>query len=107
MSRPVDEQLLDDAAALALADPAQVLLALASAGAQVREAVVRSEEAGVRSMADEDRPRSVLVASLGGSALVADVLAALARAGSPLPLSVRRGPPLPGWVGPLDLVIAV
>ena len=107
MSRPVDEQLLDDAAALAAADPARVLLALASAGAQVRESVVRSEEAGVRSIADDDRPRSVLVASLGGSALVADVLAMLAGGGSPLPLSVRRGTPLPGWVGPLDLVIAV
>ena len=107
MSRPVDEQLLDDAEALAAADPSRVLLALAGAGAQVREAVVRSEEAGVRSIADDDRPRSVLVASLGGSALVADILSLLAGAGSPLPLSVRRGAPLPGWVGPLDLVIAV
>lgn len=107
MSRPVDEQLLGDAAALTRADPAQVLLALASAGAQVREAVVRSEEAGVRTIADDDRPRSVLVASLGGSALVAEVLAMLAGGGSPLPLSVRRSPPLPGWVGPLDLVVAV
>lgn len=107
MRRPVDEQLLDDAAALTRADPARVLLALASAGAQVREAVVRSEEAGVRAIAEDDRPRSVLVASLGGSALVADVLAMLAGTGSPLPLSVRRGTPLPGWVGPLDLVIAV
>ena len=45
MSRPVDEQLLDDAAALTRADPAQVLLALASAGAQVRDralAIIRS-----------------------------------------------------------------
>lgn len=107
MSRPVDEQLLDDAPALAKADPAQVLLALAGAGAQVRAAVVVSEEAGVRRIAEDDRPRSVLVASLGGSALVADVLSLLAGAGSSLPLSVRRGTPLPGWVGPLDLVIAV
>lgn len=107
MPRPVDEQLLDDADALQQADPSQVLLALAGAGAQVREAVVRSEEAGVRAVADGDRPRSVLVASLGGSALVADVLALLAGSGSPLPLSVRRSPPLPGWVGPLDLVVAV
>lgn len=106
MRLPVDEQLLDDGDALTRADPSRMLLALASAGAQVREAVVRSEEAGVRQI-DEDRPRSVLVASLGGSALVADVLALLAGAGSPLPLSVRRGAPLPGWVGPLDLVIAV
>lgn len=107
MPRPVDEQLLDDAEALARADRSQLLVALAGAGAQVREAVVRSEEARVCDIADGDRPRSVLVASLGGSALVADVLSLLAGAGSPLPLSVRRSPPLPGWVGPLDLVVAV
>lgn len=107
MSRPVDEQLLDDAEALGRADRSGVLMALAGAGAQVRAAVLRSEEAGVRAIADDDRPRSVLVASLGGSALVADVLAMLAGGGSPLPLSVRRGTPLPGWVGPLDLVVAV
>ncbi len=107
MPRPVDEQLLDDADALVRADRSQVLLAMAGAGAQVRESVVRSEEAGVRDVAGDDRPRSVLVASLGGSALVADVLSLLAGAGSPLPLSVRRSAPLPGWVGPLDLVVAV
>jgi glucose/mannose-6-phosphate isomerase len=103
----VDEALLDDGDALVAADPSGRLLALATAGAQVREAVVRSEEAGVRRVADDDRPRSVVVASLGGSALVADVLALLAGPGSPVPVTVRRGPPLPGWVGPLDLVVAV
>jgi hypothetical protein len=49
----------------------------------------------------------VLVASLGGSAVVCDVLELLAEPGSPVPVSVRRNVPLPGWVGPLDLVIAV
>ena len=57
--------------------------------------------------ASADRPRSVLVASLGGSALVGDVLTLLAGPGSPVPVSVRRNLPLPGWVGPLDLVVAV
>jgi hypothetical protein len=47
------------------------------------------------------------VASLGGSAVVCDVLELLAEPGSPVPVSVRRNLPLPGWVGPLDLVIAV
>src|SRR4051794_13521258 len=103
----MDSDLLDDAAAIAQADPAGVLRALATAGAQVREATVRGHEAGVESLADGDRPRSVLVASLGGSAMVADVLALLAGAGAPLPVTVRRGLPLPGWVGPLDLVVAV
>ena len=58
-------------------------------------------------MAGGERPRSVLVASLGGSAVVADVLELLAEPGSPVPVSVRRNLPLPGWVGPLDLVVAV
>jgi glucose/mannose-6-phosphate isomerase len=102
----VDEELLDDAEAIAKADPSDVLRALATAGAQVRAALVRGADAGVGTW-DGGRPRSVLVASLGGSAMVADVLALLAGAGSPVPVTVRRGLPLPGWVGPLDLVVAV
>lgn len=107
MTGPVDEQLLDDADALAAADRSGVLLSLATAGAQVREAMVRGREAGVCSLADDDRPRSVLVASLGGSGIVGDVLSMLAGASSAMPVSVRRGLPLPGWVGGLDLVVAV
>jgi hypothetical protein len=107
MAASVDEQLLDDAEALAQADRSGVLLSLATAGAQVREAVVRAEEAGVRRLADEDRPRSVLVASLGGSGIIGDVLSVLAGASSAMPVTARRGLPLPGWVGPLDLVVAV
>lgn len=103
----MDEHLLDDADAIAAADPTGVLRALATAGAQVRESTLRGAEAGVASIGDGDRPRSVLVASLGGSAMVADVLALLAGPGSPVPVTVRRGVPLPGWVGSLDLVVAV
>ena len=36
-----------------------------------------------------------------------DVLDLLAEPGSPVPVTTRRDAPLPGWVGPLDLVIAV
>src|SRR3954452_10023172 len=103
----LDEERLDDADAIAAGDPSGVLRALVTAGAQVRAAAVLGAEAGVRSIGEGDRPRSVLVASLGGSAMVADVLALLAGPGSPVPVTVRRGMPLPGWVGPLDLVVAV
>jgi glucose/mannose-6-phosphate isomerase len=103
----VDEARLDDAAALAALDSRDTLLSLASAGAQVRRALVSAEEAGVARVAGGERPRSVLVAALGGSSLVCDVLDLLAEPGSPVPLTTRRGAPLPGWVGPLDLVIAV
>ncbi len=103
----LDEARLDDPDALAALDRRDTLRALASAGAQVRRAVLAADEAGVAGVSDGQRPRSVLVAALGGSAVVGDVLDLLTEAGSPVPVMVRREPPLPGWVGPLDLVIAV
>ncbi|HET8602391.1 MAG TPA: SIS domain-containing protein [Marmoricola sp.] len=103
----LDESLVDDEAQIARLDSRQTLRALATAGAQVREALTLSQEAGIEAVAGGERPRAVVVASLGGSAVVADVLELLAEPGSPVPVSVRRNLPLPGWVGPLDLVIAV
>lgn len=103
----LDEALLNDPDHIVSCDSRQTLVALATAGAQVRQAVTLSHEAGIERVAGGDRPRSVLVASLGGSAVVADVLELLAEPGSPVPVSVRRNLPLPGWVGPLDLVVAV
>jgi hypothetical protein len=107
MASYFDESRVDSDEALATLDSQQTLRALATAGAQVREAVALSEEAGIERVGGGERPRSVLVASLGGSAVVCDVLELLAEPGSPVPVSVRRNVPLPGWVGPLDLVIAV
>jgi hypothetical protein len=103
----LDEARMDSEDSIAALDSRQTLRALATAGAQVREAVDLSLEAGIDRVAGGERPRSVLVASLGGSAVVCDVLDLLAEPGSPVPVSVRRNVPLPGWVGPLDLVIAV
>ncbi|WP_457252491.1 SIS domain-containing protein [Pedococcus sp. P5_B7] len=102
-----DESRVDSDEALTALDSHQTLRALATSGAQVREAVSLSAEAGIERVGGGERPRSVLVASLGGSAVVCDVLELLAEPGSPVPVSVRRNVPLPGWVGPLDLVIAV
>ena len=103
----VDERRLDDLDALAALDSRGTLRSLASAGAQVRRALVSADEAGVARVSGGERPRSVLVAALGGSALVCDVLDLLAEPVSPVPVTTRRDAPLPGWVGPLDLVIAV
>ncbi len=103
----VDESRLDDPDALRVLDTRDSLRSLASAGAQVRRALVSADEARVSRAAGGERPRSVLVAALGGSSLVCDVLDLLAEPGSPVPVTTRRGAPLPGWVGPLDLVIAV
>jgi hypothetical protein len=103
----LDEALLNDPDHIAACDSRQTLVALATAGAQVRHSVTLSLEAGIERLAGGDRPRSVLVASLGGSSVVANVLELLAEPGSPVPVTVRRNLPLPGWVGPLDLVVAV
>lgn len=103
----IEEALLDAVDRLESLDRRESLRALASAGAQVRRALLAAGEAGIGSVARGERPRSVLVASLGGSALVCDVLDVLAEPGSPVPLTTRHGGPLPGWVGPLDLVVAV
>lgn len=103
----MDESLIDSEIEIARRDTRDSLRALATAGAQVREAVTLSQEGGIDKVARGERPRSVLVASLGGSAVVAEVLEMMAEPGSPVPVSVRRDLPLPGWVGPLDLVVAV
>ncbi|GGL28794.1 phosphosugar isomerase [Phycicoccus endophyticus] len=103
----LDEQRLEDPQSLAALDSRATLRSLASAGAQVRRGVVAADESGVERVAGGERPRAVLVAALGGSAVVGDVLDLLAEPGSPVPVLVRGAGPLPGWVGPLDLVVAV
>ena len=72
MAPLLDEALLNDPDYIAERDSRRTLLALATAGAQVRQAVTLSREAGIERVAGGERPRSVLVASLGGSAVVAD-----------------------------------
>src|ERR1035437_2112498 len=107
MAPMLEEEVLNDPAYIAERDSRGTLVAFATAGAQVRQAITLSLEAGIERVAGGERPRSVLVASLGGSAVVANVLELLAEPGSPVPVTVRRNLPLPGWVGPLDLVVAV
>ena len=103
----LDESWLDDAGHLERCDSRGSLRALATAGAQVREALTLAREAGIDGVAGYERPRSVLGGALGGSERVGDVLQTLAQPSSPVPVMTRRDVPLPGWVGPLDLVIAV
>ncbi|MDQ2783294.1 MAG: phosphosugar isomerase [Actinomycetota bacterium] len=102
----IDEARLDDDQ-LAQLDSRQTLRSLASAGAQVRHAIDLAGEAGLGRLMGGERPRSVLVAALGGSSVVANVLELLAEPGSPVPVQTRHNLPLPGWVGALDLVVAV
>ena len=102
--RPVD---LDDARALAAADPGGMLLDIASSAAQVRSAVLAAAEAGVPSLAEEGRPRAVVVCGMGGSGIAGDLLAAVAGLGAAAPVLTHRGHGLPAWVGAADLVVAV
>jgi len=100
-------ELLDDIAALDAGDPGGMLRAVASSAAQVREGALLAAEADVGRLADEGRPRAVVVCGMGGSGIAGDVLAGVAGAGSPVPVVTHRGYGLPAWVGPMDLVVAV
>ncbi len=101
---PVD---LDDAAALSAADPGGMLLDIASSAAQVRAAASAAAEAGVASLAEEGRPRAVVVCGTGASGTAGDLLAAVAGLGAAAPVLTHRGHGLPAWVGAADLVVAV
>lgn len=107
MRLDLDGQLLDDPERLAAADSRGTLVALASAGAQLREAALLAQEASVEAVAQDGRPRAVVVAALGGSAVVGQLLTALAGPGAPVPVQAVSAGTLPGWVGPVDLVVAV
>ena len=86
----------------------QTLRALAGAGAQVRNAIDPRRGGAVSSgWPAVNGPGRCSWRRRRLGAVVADVLELLAEPGSPVPVSVRRNLPLPGWVGPLDLVIAV
>ena len=107
MPQWADDLVLDDPAALEAADPGGMLRATADAGAQVRRALSATDPAALAAVAVDGRPRAVVVAGMGGSGISGDVLAAVCGTGCPVPVSTLRGYTLPGWVGPLDLVIAV
>lgn len=122
----LDDTLLDDPAALQRADRDRALLALAGSGARVRTALRLADAAGIADLRPDGRPRAVLVAGHGSALTAAELLAALAGTGSlvtplppteatPVPRTDRGAAPpvfaaglgwqLPGWAGPLDLLV--
>lgn len=98
---------LDDQAHLVEGDPSGMLRSVASSAAQVRAAYRSAVESGVARVGRDGRPRAIVVAGMGVSALAGDVLEALCRPGAPVPVVTVRGHRLPGWTGAADLVIAV
>lgn len=111
----LDESLLDVPDALARADAAGLLLGAAESGARARTAIRLADDAGLGALQPDGRPRSVLVAGPGPvSSCVADLLGACCNGGVPVTLlrptgsqaaPTALGWTLPGWAGPLDLLL--
>ncbi|MBW4716242.1 SIS domain-containing protein [Saccharothrix obliqua] len=100
----LDDSLLDDRTRLLEADVAGLLRAAARAGAQVRATAEVADELGVRRVFQE-RPRAlVLVTRPGVAPAVAALVTALLGPRCPVPVVVVDD--VPGWVGPLDVVLA-
>ncbi|MCC3767221.1 SIS domain-containing protein [Streptomyces sp. UNOC14_S4] len=112
-----DESLLDDPEALSRADLHGLLRGVAESGARVRTAARNAAEAGVSALRPDGRPRAVLVAGPAPAAAgTADLLTALAGGSAPVTLIRPTGVApaagalrwaLPGWTGPLDLLLVV
>lgn len=98
---------LDDVTSVRAADPGAMLDAVASAGDQVRQALVACANSDIAGVADRGRPRAVVVTGMGGSGIAGHVLQAAAGPECPVPVERVRGWTLPAWVGGDDLVIAV
>jgi hypothetical protein len=105
--REIDLALLDNSEALEKNDPGGMLRATASAGAQVREAATLAAETDLSALADEGRPRAVVVAGVGTAARTGDILETVAGPRCPVPVLAHRSAGIPGWVGAADVVIAV
>lgn len=110
-----DETVLDDPDALARADTRELLRGAAQAGARLRTGARRAAEAGLSALRPEGRPRAVLVAGPGPAvACAADLLGALVNGAVPVTVLRATGPQadpgalqwsLPGWAGPVDLLL--
>ncbi|MFE9688691.1 SIS domain-containing protein [Micromonospora sp. NPDC005806] len=105
--RHADESLLDNPDLLAEQDPGGMLRFTASGGAQVRESAALAAEANLAVLADEGRPRAVVIAGIGTAGRTGDVLATVAGPRCPVPVIPHRSAGVPGWVGAADVVIAV
>jgi hypothetical protein len=90
---------LDDPEALASIDP--VLREIAGWGAEVRRADAAAAEA-LSELSQEDRPRAVIAAGADGR-----LFRAVLEPVCPVPFVAWPHPGLPGWAGPLDLIVVM
>lgn len=98
---------LDTPDVIEAADPGDMLRQVASAAAQVRTALRSCAETDLSAFTAEGRPRALVVAGLGASALAGEMLNAMAGLSSPVQVMVSPAERLPGWVGAADAVVAV
>ena len=103
----IDDLLLDDIDGMTAGDPANMLAAVASSGAQMREAITTTDRELLAKISKGDQPRNILIAGLGGSGVGGDVLRAVIGQSIPVPIISERSHSLSGWVGPMDVVIGV
>src|SRR5919106_3534819 len=90
---------LDDPEALESIDP--VLREIAGWGAEVRRADSAAAEA-MASLDASDRPRAVIAGGADGR-----LFRAVLEPACPVPFVAWPQPGLPGWAGPLDLVVVM
>ena len=94
---------LDDPEVVEAGDAGGLLRRIASAAAQVRTSLRACEEASL----SLSRPRAIVVAAGGASAMAGDVLAAVCGTRTQVQVTTVRGYQLPGWIGATDLVLGV
>ena len=103
----INDLLLDDIEGMTALDPSNMLTAVASSGAQMREAVATVDRALLEAIAKDEQPRNLVIAGLGGSGIGGQVLRAVLGHSTPIPIHIEQSHSLPGWVGPLDMVVGV
>jgi glucose/mannose-6-phosphate isomerase len=103
----IDDLLLDDIDGMSALDASDMLPAIASSGAQMREALATINRSDLTEIAKGEQPRNVIVAGLGGSGVGGQVLRAVLGHSTPVPIHLEQTHSLPGWVGPMDVVIGV
>ena len=95
-----------DSATLAELDPHDHAAAVALAAARVRQTSTVAHESDLSRVREDGRPRAVLVVARGVAALAARAWVATCGVAGPVVLAVTHPDDLPGWAGPVDLVIA-
>ena len=103
----IDDMLLDDIDGMSAKDPSNMLAAVASSGAQMREAVATIDRQSLAAVAKGEQPRNLVIAGLGGSGIGGQVLRAVLGHSTPIPVVLEQSHNLPGWVGQMDVVVGV